>query len=213
MEACGTVGVTMGGVGRGSTDTVGVAISLSSIPVPNCNFAPSAILGKAAGLKLILSGRNLFVALARPVPKAGDAISSCTPASTSFKSASEFGLEGIVVVVLYPDVCDVTDTSDDGRELSDGSDHVRAENDMLGGRDDDAPDDRRLDAGLSVATCFGLALGNGRKNDTLVRARLNTGLSSRSSDAGAGALTSGSLYSSFPCLSDAKYSSPRPKTT
>jgi hypothetical protein len=108
-----------------------------------------------------------------------------------------------VIDVLCED-SDVNDASEVGREneseLSDASESVRDDSVMLGGRDDDCcepADERLLDGGLSMAgaTCFALELGSGRKNDTLVRALLNVGFTSRSS---------GSLYSNFPNLSDAK---------
>lgn len=81
--------------------------------------------------------------------------------SIGFISASEDGLEGIVVVVLYAD-CDVNDESEGGleidSELSEASDIVRDESDRLGGRDEDcceAADDRLLEEGLSITgeTC------------------------------------------------------------
>jgi len=187
----------------------------------SCSFASSNIRGNAVGLKDMLRGRSLLVDLDRVGPEIGDAMVSSTITSIRFRSASEDGLKGTVVAVLYVEDCDVNKASEGGRandsELSDVSDIVRDENEMLGGREDDcceAADDRLLDEGLSIAgaiCCFALELGSGRKNDTLVRALLSTGFSSNSS--GVGAFTSGSLYSSFPYLSDAKYSSPRPKTT
>jgi hypothetical protein len=58
-----------------------------------------------------------------------------------------------------------------------------------------------------------LVSDSGLRKDTVLDL-LKACLSSfSSSSVGVGFLTSGSLYSSFPCLSDAKYSSPRPKTT
>jgi hypothetical protein len=89
------------------------------------------------------------------------------------------------------------------------------EYERLGGleaRLDEAAEDRRLSA-LSVGTLSDLVLmsDNGRKNDTVLALRKD-GLSFFSSSS-ACFLTSGSLNSNFPFLSDAKYSSPRPKTT
>jgi hypothetical protein len=71
--------------------------------------------------------------------------------------------------------------------------------------------------GDSIAGLNGFVDGsdNGRRKD-IVRDRLSgAGLSSfgRGSGGTRGFLTSGSLNSSFPFLSDAKYSSPRPNTT
>ena len=71
--------------------------------------------------------------------------------------------------------------------------------------------------GVSIAGLKGFVdeSDNGRRND-IVRDRLRgAGLSSFGGGSGGsrGLLTSGSLNSSFPSLSDAKYSSPRPNTT
>jgi hypothetical protein len=89
------------------------------------------------------------------------------------------------------------------------------EYERLGGleaRLDEAADDRRLSP-LSAGALSDLVLmsDNGRKNDTVLALR-NAGLSFFSSSS-ACFLASGSLNSIFPSLSEAKYSSPRPKTT
>lgn len=61
---------------------------------------------------------------------------------------------------------------------------------------------------------FAFVSDRGRRKD-IVLDRLIVGLSSfvAASTGVSGFLTSGSLYSTFPSLSEAKYSSPRPKTT
>jgi hypothetical protein len=85
------------------------------------------------------------------------------------------------------------------------------ENDRLGGREarlDDAAEERRLSADSSDLV---LMSDRGRKNDTVLALR-NAGLSISFSSS-VDFLTSGSLNSILPSLSDAKYSSPRPKTT
>lgn len=92
------------------------------------------------------------------------------------------------------------------------------EYERLGGRDarcDDMDDVRLLTTGVSLDVLSNrvLVCESGRKNDTVLdlrRACLSPlSFSSSSIDF----FTSGSLNSSFPFLSDAKYSSPRPKTT
>jgi hypothetical protein len=98
---------------------------------------------------------------------------------------------------------------------SDAAELVR-EKDRLGGREarlDEAADERLLSV---VSTGYVsdrvLTSDSGRKKDTVL-ARLNAGLSTLSSSSTGFLATSGSLYSHFPLLSLAKYSSPRPKTT
>lgn len=150
--------------------------------------------------------------------------------SIGLTSASEGGLDGVLIVELggRDTDCEVSEASDDGREevilgghevgceVIEASDIDLEENARLGGRDADceAEDERLLEEGVSIAGTGGVCLvlgSNGHINDTLVRALLNTGFSSRSS--GGGAFFSGALYSNFPFLSEAKYSSPRPNTT
>jgi hypothetical protein len=86
----------------------------------------------------------------------------------------------------------------------------------LGGRDrrrEEIVEDRLLSPASVAAEESDLVLtsDNGRKNDTVLDLRI-AGFSN-SPFASAGLLGSGSLNSSFPFLSEAKYSSPRPKTT
>lgn len=68
----------------------------------------------------------------------------------------------------------------------------------------------------SLDGVLNLAIGSdsGLRNDTVLD-RLIAGFSNSSSPSvgGGGFLISGSFFSSFPFLSEAKYSSPRPKTT
>jgi hypothetical protein len=71
-----------------------------------------------------------------------------------------------------------------------------------------------LDAVPRGSTAFELGFDRGLRNETVLD-RLKAGLSSLpalSHEEGA-FLTSGSLCSSFPFLSEAKYSAPRPNTT
>jgi hypothetical protein len=124
-------------------------------------------------------------------------------------------VDGFGVIVLAPSASHcaiglsyIGSTSSEDMELV-------LENDKLGGleaRLDDAAEDHLLSA-VSAAEASDLVLisDNGRKNDT-VRALLNAGLSASFSSSTT-FLISGSLNSNFPSLSDAKYSSPRPKTT
>lgn len=90
------------------------------------------------------------------------------------------------------------------------------EYDKLGGRDarrDEVEDDLFLSSGLapSVLSDRVLTSDSGRRKET-VRDRRSVILSFLTSGS-AGFTGSGSLYSNFPSLSDAKYSSPRPNTT
>lgn len=145
-------------------------------------------------------------------------------------SGSDGGLDERVLVVLDgrdPD-CEINEDSEDVREndrlggrdagcdVNEASDIDLAEKAKLGGREAccEAPDDRLLE-GVSMAglVCLVLVSDNGLRNDTVLDL-LNTGFSSISSGGGGGgSFFSGSLYSSLPFLSDAKYSSPRPNTT
>lgn len=93
-----------------------------------------------------------------------------------------------------------------------------AEYDRLGGRDarcDDMDDVRLFTTGESdgVNSDRLLVCDIGRKNDTVLDLRRACRSIFSFSSSSTVFLTSGSLYSSFPFLSDAKYSSPRPKTT
>jgi hypothetical protein len=89
------------------------------------------------------------------------------------------------------------------------------ENDRLGGREArlDAVDEDHLVSPVSDPTLSDLVLTSDRglRKDTVL-ALLSAGLSTFSSSS-TGFLTSGSLCSNFPFLSEAKYSSPRPNTT
>lgn len=70
-----------------------------------------------------------------------------------------------------------------------------------------------LNISLGRVLNFAVGSDSGRRKDTVLD-RLKDGLSKSSSVSdGGGFLISGSLFSSFPFLSDAKYSSPRPNTT
>lgn len=113
--------------------------------------------------------------------------------------------------VMVSEACD----SKDG--AVEASDPV-VEYDRLGGRDAlcNDMDDVRLfvvEASSGVLSDRPLVCDRGRRNETVLdlrnACRSNFSFSSSSVDF----LTSGSLNSSFPFLSDAKYSSPRPKTT
>lgn len=135
--------------------------------------------------------------------------------SIGLRSASEVGREGIVGnVSAVENMDDMLGDRELGRETKDASESVRAENDMLGGRDAEweAVDAGLLgDEGLSVTGGRGFMVfksGCARKEDMVLDLR-SPGFSSVTS----GAFFSGSLNSSFPFLSEAKYSSPRPKTT
>jgi len=99
-------------------------------------------------------------------------------------------------------------------EVTEAVELVR-EYDKLGGREArlDETIEERL---LSIESLVGvsdlmLTSDNGRRNDTVL-ALLSAGLPTLSSSS-IGFLTSESLNSNFPSLSEAKYSSPRPKTT
>jgi hypothetical protein len=93
-----------------------------------------------------------------------------------------------------------------------------AEYERLGGREarcDEIEDVRLVNVGASKVAPSDrmLVCDSGRKKDTVLE-RLLVCLSSFSfSSSSAAFLTSGSLNSSLPFLSEAKYSSPRPKTT
>lgn len=103
-----------------------------------------------------------------------------------------------------------------GRDATDPSELV-LEFVKLGGREarcDDIDDDRDcllLNESALVASDLTLVSDKGRRNET-VRDLLSA-MRSIFSSSSTCFLTSGSLYSSFPFLSDAKYSSPRPNTT
>jgi hypothetical protein len=89
------------------------------------------------------------------------------------------------------------------------------EYERLGGREarlDVVAEDLLLSTlSLTAVSDLVLTSDSGRKNDTVL-ALLNADLSIFSSSS-ACFFVSGSLYSNFPSLSEAKYSSPRPKTT
>jgi hypothetical protein len=92
------------------------------------------------------------------------------------------------------------------------------EYDRLGGRDarcEDIDDVRRFMTGASdgAASARMLVCDNGRKNDTVLDLRKICRSVFSFSSPSVGFLTSGSLNSNFPFLSEAKYSSPRPNTT
>lgn len=101
--------------------------------------------------------------------------------------------------------------------MKDASDMERAEKDMLGGRDGYAVEDLWLgeeDEDSSGTEGRGLVVmssGGAARNADIVRVRRRMGFSS--GVVVSKGFFSGSLYSSLPLMSDAKYSSPRPKTT
>lgn len=82
-------------------------------------------------------------------------------------------------------------------------------------RCDDIDDVRLFTTGESddVISDQLLVCDNGRKNNTVLDLRRVCRSTLSFSSPSTVLLTSSSLYSSFPSLSDAKYSSPRPKTT
>lgn len=92
------------------------------------------------------------------------------------------------------------------------------EYDRLGGRDalcEDMDDVRMFVVGASGSEKSArlLVCDNGRRNDTVLDLRNACRSTFSFSSSSVNFLTSGSLNSSFPFLSEAKYSSPRPKTT
>lgn len=92
------------------------------------------------------------------------------------------------------------------------------EYDRLGGRDarcEEIEGVRLFTTGTSAGAPSDrlLVCDNGRKNDTVLDLRKACLSAFSFSSSSTDFLTSGSLNSSFPFLSDAKYSSPRPKTT
>lgn len=197
---------------------------------------PSTILGNVLGWKDMLSGRERRTR--RDWIGSGDSRGESFVAMTVVAVGSEIGLKNLgaesevgrefVVADVESEMyeerrLDIWLVSVSALGLVDRAtrSEVWREKDMLGGLEGgcDVLDERLLlgsRTGVSTTESADLVLrsDSGRRND-IVLARRRAGLFcfSRLSSEGGGFLISGSLFSSFPFLSEAKYSSPRPNTT
>lgn len=187
---------------------------------------PSVIFGNAPALKDILSGlvdRRIKRGCAG-IDSTGDWRPDCSVTGLKDRGmASDIGQEEdpLWCEIIEERLLDsgLLNISGPGSAMWIAGSDITLVSDVPGGRveDSELEGDRLFEfsmVGESIegALCRVLESDRWLMNE-IVRDRLKTGFSAAASIGASGFLTSGSLYSSFPFLSEAKYSSPRPNTT
>lgn len=190
--------------------------------------SPSIILGNVLGMNDTLSGLVDLRTRRDDASTGGSAgVSFADCSATGLKDlcmGSEVGLEEDMLWGRE-EVCESHDERLLDVRLLEGSMmgleepmsefEVGLDDDKLGGRDEDLLfDDSVLELSSAGSTGFDIGSNNGLRRDAVLDL-LKAGFSSFTtlSPRGSDLLTSGSLCSSFPVLSEAKYSAPRPNTT